>query len=122
MKVTGKVIDFSGQPIAGATIIVKDSFPLQGFITDFDGNFIINVPANSILEFSHVGSPSKLRKNIGTETYIEVALANETQLNELDVYGAKKSRCNWLCWLAILGGGFAVYKLATKKAAKKVKI
>ena len=43
-KVTGKVIGEDGEPVIGASIIVKGT--TVGTVTDFDGNFELEVPAN----------------------------------------------------------------------------
>ena len=53
-NVTGNVKDDLGEPIIGASVLVKGTN--NGSITDFDGNFTINnVDINSILEISYVG-------------------------------------------------------------------
>ena len=53
-KVTGKVVDAAGEPIIGASIMVKGSG--TGTVTDIDGNFTLNdVPENSKLEVSYIG-------------------------------------------------------------------
>ncbi|HLS95844.1 MAG TPA: TonB-dependent receptor [Sphingobacterium sp.] len=52
--VTGKVLDPDGNPIAGATVLVKGT--KTGVKTDADGVFNINVPeANSTIVVSYVG-------------------------------------------------------------------
>lgn len=53
IKVSGQVIDEQGLPLLGATIRVKDG--QTGTTTDFDGNFQIEVPGNSVLLISYVG-------------------------------------------------------------------
>ncbi len=53
-KVTGQVTDASGEPIIGASVMVKGSN--HGSITDIDGNFTIqNVPDKSTLVITYVG-------------------------------------------------------------------
>ena len=42
-KVTGHVVDENGDPVIGATILVKGT--TLGTVTDFDGNFTLDVPA-----------------------------------------------------------------------------
>jgi TonB-dependent starch-binding outer membrane protein SusC len=42
LTVRGKVIDESGEPIPGATVIQQGTS--QGTITDIDGNFTLSVP------------------------------------------------------------------------------
>lgn len=56
-KVTGKVVDAKGEPIIGATI--KEQGTTNGTITDFDGNFSLDIFANSLLEVSYVGYKSQ---------------------------------------------------------------
>ncbi|MCQ2246538.1 MAG: TonB-dependent receptor [Bacteroidaceae bacterium] len=54
ITVKGLVKDEAGEPIIGASVLVKGSS--QGTITDFDGNFTLsNVNKNSTLEVSYVG-------------------------------------------------------------------
>jgi TonB-linked SusC/RagA family outer membrane protein len=53
-KVTGKVIDSSGTPVPGVSIVVKGT--TNGTISDTDGNYsLANVPAKATLQFSFVG-------------------------------------------------------------------
>ena len=67
--VTGKVANYEGESIPGATVLIKGT--TNGTITDFDGNYSIkNVPANAVLVFSFVGMKTQ-----------EVALVNQTEVN-----------------------------------------
>ena len=45
LKATGTVIDKNGDPVIGATITVKGDSK-NGTVTDFDGNFQLNVPSH----------------------------------------------------------------------------
>ena len=47
IKVSGQVVDQEGEPLIGATIKVKGSS--TGVVTDLDGNFALDVPANATL-------------------------------------------------------------------------
>src|SRR5574344_1283249 len=51
--VKSSVVDQDGQPLVGATIKVKGS--TGGTVTDLDGNFQLEVPANATLVVSYVG-------------------------------------------------------------------
>ena len=52
--VEGQVVDQTGEPIIGASVLVKGT--TNGTITDFDGNFVIqNVDNNATLVVSYVG-------------------------------------------------------------------
>ena len=53
-KVSGNVVDESGNPVIGASVIVKGTS--TGSVTDFDGNFEIpNVQSNATLVISYIG-------------------------------------------------------------------
>ena len=51
IKITGTVVDQAGIPIIGANITVKNQTG-TGTITDIDGRFTFEVPANSTLSIS----------------------------------------------------------------------
>ncbi len=53
IKVSGQVVDADGEPLIGATVRVKGSD--VGVITDLDGNFQVDAPANATLLISYVG-------------------------------------------------------------------
>ena len=53
VKVSGQVVDQEGEALIGATVKLKGA--KTGVITDFDGNFSIDVPANGVLVVSYVG-------------------------------------------------------------------
>ena len=53
IKVSGQFVDQDGQPLIGATVKVKGA--KGGSVTDFDGNFQIDAPANATLVVSYVG-------------------------------------------------------------------
>jgi len=56
--IKGKVTDSSGSPLPGATVMAKGT--KIAVLTDFDGNFSIEMPANSFaLVISYVGMESK---------------------------------------------------------------
>ena len=46
-KVSGKVTDSAGEPIIGASIVVKANNTI-GTISDYDGNFTLEVPSRSV--------------------------------------------------------------------------
>ena len=53
IKVSGQVVDQDGEPLIGATVRVKGS--QTGAVTDIDGNFQLDAPANGTLVVSYVG-------------------------------------------------------------------
>ena len=57
VDVKGRVTNEKGQPLAGATILIKGS--KIGVRSDADGNFSINADPNSVLVISYVGYDTK---------------------------------------------------------------
>lgn len=57
ITVTGTVVDKSGEPIIGASVIQKGTS--NGAITDLDGNFSFTAPEGSKIVFSYVGFASQ---------------------------------------------------------------
>ena len=53
IKVSGQVVDQGGEPLIGATIKVKGT--ATGVVTDLDGNFQLDAPANGTLVVTYVG-------------------------------------------------------------------
>lgn len=58
--VYGVVTDSSGQPLAGASIMLVDAASPYGVISDLDGRFSIDVPDNSSIEVSFLGFVSRV--------------------------------------------------------------
>ncbi|MEM1336213.1 MAG: mucoidy inhibitor MuiA family protein [Bacteroidota bacterium] len=52
-KVVGTVTDAAGQPLPGANVIIKGTN--KGTQTDFDGNYVLEVPYGQELVFSYIG-------------------------------------------------------------------
>jgi len=92
-KVTGKVTDSSGATLPGVSIVVQGT--ATGVITDNSGNYALsNIPENAILQFSFVGMKTQEIK-IGTQTSINVVLAEEAiGLEEVVAigYGTQKKK------------------------------
>lgn len=53
VTVKGVVKDANGEPIIGASVLQKGT--TNGIITDFDGNFTLNIPQNGTIIVSYVG-------------------------------------------------------------------
>ena len=52
--IKGTVIDENGEPVIGATVAEKSN-PKNATITDFDGNFTVNVSAGKIIQITYIG-------------------------------------------------------------------
>lgn len=85
-KVTGKVKDSSGEPVIGASVVVKGNNTM-GTITDFDGNFMLDVPAKSVLVISYIGMSLREVPTAGKNS-LEIVLKEDTKtLDEVVVIG-----------------------------------
>lgn len=67
-RITGKVSDEKGEPLPGVNVVVKGT--TTGAVSDFDGNYVVNVPPNAVLVYSFVGYLSQ-----------EVTVTNQTLIN-----------------------------------------
>ena len=86
ITVTGTVSDASGEPLIGASVVVKGNAS-TGTVTDFDGNFKLNVPSEqSVIVFSYVGMSTREQK-VGKQRKFNVTLQDDTQLEEVIVVG-----------------------------------
>src|SRR4030095_10555891 len=82
-KITGKVIDDTGKPIEGVSVVDKHS--LQGTITDASGNFSLSVGNGTTVVFSAVGFGKK-EVAVTEADVMNVTLAVvSAQLNEVVV-------------------------------------
>ena len=74
--VSGKVMDISGAPLPGVTVVVKGT--TQGIITDFDGKYALSdIPSNATLVFSFVGMATQ-EFPVASKTVINVRMEEET--------------------------------------------
>lgn len=85
-KVTGKVKDSSGEPVIGASVVVKDN-KTMGTITDFDGNFSLDVPSGGVLVISYIGYVTQEVPVAGKKS-LDIMLKEDTKtLDEVVVIG-----------------------------------
>jgi hypothetical protein len=105
VKITGKIIDETGEGLPGVSILEKGTS--NGTATDIDGNYSISVEGSkSILVFSFVGySPKEV--TVGTQSMINVSLETDAAtLEEVVVvgYGTQKKATITGAISAIKGG------------------
>ena len=80
------VKDSSGEPVIGASVVVKGNNTM-GTITDFDGNFMLDVPAKSVLVISYIGYVTQEVPTAGKNS-LEIVLKEDTKtLDEVVVIG-----------------------------------
>ncbi|QYH37566.1 TonB-dependent receptor [Algoriphagus sp. NBT04N3] len=93
ITIRGTVTDDIGEPLPGATILVKGT--TTGVVTDSDGKYVINAPSSSsVLVFSFIGFDSK-EEIIGNRSIIDIKLSQSTSnLEEVVVtgYGEQSKR------------------------------
>ncbi len=92
-QVKGQVIDETGEPMIGVTILVKGT--TVGTVTDFDGNFSLDIPSGkNLIEVSYIGYISQ-EIAVGKTSKLTVKLLPDTKtLDEVVVigYGTVKKR------------------------------
>ena len=86
--ISGTVIDSSGETIIGATIMEKGTS--NGVVTDFDGNFTINVPEGTVLVISYIGYE---KQEVAAKQGMTITLSdNAAELAEVVVTGYQVQR------------------------------
>lgn len=90
-KITGTVVDESGQPAIGASVKIKGTG--KGTVTDLNGVFKLDAPAGSTLEITYVGyTPQTVKAGSAP---VKVVLKEEvSEMEEVVVigYGVMKKR------------------------------
>ena len=82
--ISGKVTDAGGEPLIGASVVVKGTS--SGTVTDIDGSYSLSVPSDSkVLVYSYTGYESK-DVELGASNTVDVILAEGAeQLSEVVV-------------------------------------
>lgn len=91
-QIRGRIIDESGDPLPGVTIIVKGS--TQGTVSDIEGNFSLDVSATDVLVFSFIGYKEQTIE-IGNQREVNVTMRESlSDLGEVVVvgYGTQNKR------------------------------
>ncbi|NTU94725.1 MAG: SusC/RagA family TonB-linked outer membrane protein [Bacteroidales bacterium] len=92
IRVTGKVIDKTGQPLMGVSVLIEGT--RTGVATELDGTFSMEVPANAVLQFSAIGMEN-LKESVNNRKVINVTMAESTVFLEdvvVTALGIKKER------------------------------
>ncbi len=75
LSVSGKITTINGEPVPGATIVVKGT--INGTVSDADGNFVVDkTSSQDVLIFSFVGMKIK-EIEVGNNTSINVVMEEE---------------------------------------------
>ncbi|SHI90651.1 TonB-dependent receptor [Pseudozobellia thermophila] len=87
--VSGTVRDGSGEPLPGVNILEKGT--TNGTVTDFDGNYSIDVAAGAVLVFSYIGFNTQEVNTTGQGT-IDVTLSEGVLLDEVMLVGSRSPK------------------------------
>ena len=90
VKVRGVIKDETGEPIIGATVRVKGQS--EGTVSDFDGNFTLDVTEDNTLQISYIGYQTQ-EFAVGKQHHFSIVLEEDKKiLNEVVVigYGTQK--------------------------------
>lgn len=98
IKVSGTVLDESGEPLIGCTVRLKNGS--MGTVTDVDGHFQLQAPKGSTLTFSFIGyktlamrvaSMMKIVMKEETQMFDEVVVVGYGTMKRSDITGAVAS-------------------------------
>ena len=76
-KITGTVTDTKGEPVIGASVLVKGAG--TGTVTDVDGNFTLDAPTDALLAVSYIGYKTQ-EVPLKGQTSINITLMDDTQV------------------------------------------
>ncbi len=84
VNISGRVTDKDGNPLPGATVLIKGT--LQGTTTNADGCYAIKIPRTSVLVFSFIGFQKREITVSAEDTEINVVMQEAaTELGEVAV-------------------------------------
>lgn len=75
-SISGKVMDDTGEPLPGVTVVIKGT--TTGTITDIDGNYSLSLPNNAVLQFSYIGYQT-IEKAANGLTTLNITLLSDTE-------------------------------------------
>ena len=85
-QVTGRIVDSNGEPLIGVSVVEKGN-KSNGTVTNLDGEYTVNVSANSTLVVSYVGYKTQ-EVAVGGKRNVNVTLAEDAEmLNDVVVIG-----------------------------------
>ena len=89
--VKGTVVDETGEPVIGATVLVVGGSASQGTITDMDGNFSINVKPGQKLKITYIGYDESIAAaKDGMKVQMKTSGAVSLNTVEVVAYGVQK--------------------------------
>lgn len=82
-EIKGKIVDETGEPLIGVNVSVEGG--TTGTISDFDGNFSVKAPENSVLKISYIGYMTQQIPVSGKSFYQIVMKQDTEELEEVVV-------------------------------------
>ena len=76
-KISGRVIDEQGESLVGVNVSVDGT--TVGTITDFDGNFTLDVASNAKLKVSYIGYKTQIVK-ISNKNHYDISLLQDNEM------------------------------------------
>ncbi|WP_314809890.1 TonB-dependent receptor [Segatella oris] len=100
--VKGRILDFTGEPVIGATVKVVGSS--SGTLSDLDGNYTVNAKPGDLLEISYIGYKTRTVKVV--QSLKNIVLQEDSQnLNEVVVVGfGTQKKVNLTGSVAVVNG------------------
>ncbi len=113
-KITGTVVDAQG-PVIGASVVEKGKTG-NGVITDFDGNFTLNVSPDATIVISYVGYETQEIK-VGNQSSFNITLSeDDSVLDEVVVIGYGTMKKKLVTGATVQVKGDEIAKLNTTNA------
>lgn len=84
VTVRGRILDAAGVPVIGANII-EEGVPGNGTVSDYDGNFSLNITRSANLKISYLGYSDVVLNTAGRNTFDVVMEENTEMLSEVVV-------------------------------------
>lgn len=84
--VTGRITDEDGEPLIGASVQVKGTS--TGTVTDIDGNYSIDAPADATLVISYTGYATQ-EVAVDGQSAIDIVLSTGVALESITVIGSR---------------------------------
>ena len=91
-RITGNVTDEKGEPVIGASILVKGTD--QGTVTDLDGDFSLSVPSSSGKNYLIISYMGMKTQEVEAKPNLAIVLKEDaTMLGEVEItaeFGMKR--------------------------------
>ena len=114
-RISGKVVDANGDPVIGAGVTHVGT--TNGVITDFDGNYVFNVPDGATINVEALGfDPQQFKVVAGQNVYNITLGESSTELDETVVIGYGTQRKRLITGSTISVSGDLIQKQQTTNA------